>query len=118
MQNRARMLFENLQSFLLARDKEMDCIPKTRNQKPELCFMVFHEAHGCGQCHAAYHGHGVHADQMGAGSFCASVVGNGDESSREFTTQHAIPTFLRGPMQFHKATSPRSASNPSCRKNS
>src|SRR5262245_60346243 len=102
MQNRARMLFENLQSFLLARDKEMDCIHETSNQKPDPRFMGFHEAHGCGQCHAAYHGYGAHANHVGSGSFCASVVRKGDESSCEFAIQHVLPPLLRRSTQFHK----------------
>src|SRR5262245_30079852 len=102
MQNRTRMLFENLQSFLLARDKEIDCIHETSNQKPDLRCMGLYEDHACGQCHAAYHGYGAHTNHLGAGSFRASVVRKGDESSCEFAIQHALPPLLRRSTQFHK----------------
>ena len=86
-----RMLFEHLQSFLLSHNKEMDRIHKTSNQKSDLRFMVFYEAHSCGQSHAAYHGHGAHADHVSSRFLCTNVVRKGDISSREFAIQHALP---------------------------
>ena len=80
-QNRGSMLFEHLQSFLLARNKEMERIHKTSNQIRDLRFMVFYEAHSCGQ------------RAPGSRELPLSLREcreEGDKSSREFAIQHFL----------------------------
>src|SRR5215831_6725705 len=81
------MLFEHLQSFLLSRNKEME---RTSNQMRDLRFMIFYEAHSCGQSHAAYIWTWRAPGSPELPLSLRECREEGDKSSREFAIQHFL----------------------------